>query len=654
MALLLARQILLPTHLVIHLHQLPMEPASWRTYQTLTRGGGFFSVEMFGRFLVEDVKLKQHQPFKVGHFCTSHQPERLRWEASTHAVLLRKLEIALTNHQAETPTKVVLSLARAQMPVPASTILRVMLERGISSPLDILLLIILHMVKTEIGTCLASNLLVQICGLFSQEKSNRPKVVRPDTLLFNLVLDACVRHKFCLKGLQVVELMSQTGVVADVHTINIIAQIYEMNGQRDELKKFKYYIDRVSTAFVFHYQHFYDNLLKLHFKFDDIDAATELVLDIHRIQVPLSNQYPVGNLQKPYFVPIGSHNLRFGMKLQIMPELLQKDSILKMDHKQELILRKNGKLFVSDKGLAKLINGLRRQGKIIELSKLLHVMCKDYHKQRAYSLCSDVIDACIHVGWLEAAHDILEDMETFEASLDSNTYMALLKAYYSKQMMKEAEVLLRQMRKSGLFSNGSDEMVASTCLSKAAGEESLLSSSSKSDLADHLLREMDEQMPIPPVIYELNSSIYFFCKAQMLSDALRTYRRMQKMKIQFTTQTFAYLIFAYSSMGKYREITILWGDMKKNMKSGNLEMSRDLYELLLLSFIRGGYFERVMEVIDQMKEQGMYTDKGMYRAEFLKLHKHLYKSLKASEARTEVQKYRLEHVKTFRRWVGID
>jgi hypothetical protein len=50
----------------------------------------------------------------------------------------------------------------------------------------------------------------------------------------------------------------------------------------------------------------------------------------------------------------------------------------------------------------------------------------------------------------------------------------------------------------------------------------------------------------------------------------------------------------------------------------------------------------------------MYCDKWMYKDEFLKFHKNLYRSLKASEARTEAQSKRLEHVKAFRKWVGID
>ncbi|KAI5317988.1 hypothetical protein L3X38_037695 [Prunus dulcis] len=112
----------------------------------------------------------------------------------------------------------------------------------------------------------------------------------------------------------------------------------------------------------------------------------------------------------------------------------------------------------------------------------------------------------------------------------------------------------------------------------------------------------------------------------MMDDALKTYRRMQEMKIQPTEQTLTYLLYA-----------ILWGNIKRNMESGNLVVSRDLHEYLLLNCLRGAYFERVMVVLDFMKEHGMCTDKWLYRSEFVKLDKNLYRNLKASEARTEAQ-----------------
>ncbi|KAF3448218.1 hypothetical protein FNV43_RR08931 [Rhamnella rubrinervis] len=653
---------------------------------------------------------KQYQNSSTCHFSTSIQPGRLCWEGSSHAILLNKLEVALKNHQVDEAwesfsdfkklygfpevsfvhmlitelsyssnphwlrkasdlvllilneksdmlqpdilTKLSLSLARSQIPSPATKILRSMLEKEVLPSMDVLLLVVLHLVKTEIGTHLASNFLVQICEFFrrlSANKSNRVKLMKPDTMIFNLVLDACVRFKLSFKGQQIMELMAQTGVVADAHSIVIISQIHEMNGQRDEIKKYKPYINQLSAPFICHYRQFYDSLLKLHFKFDDIGAATELVWDFCRYQESVPVQRDWKDSEKTYLVPIGSHNIKSALKLQIQPALLQKDSVLKAEAKQELVMFRNGKLVLSNKALAKLISGYKKVGNISELSKVLFRIQKESCSLRGSSLCSDVIDACIHLGWLEIAHDILDDMEAGGAPMGHNTYMSLLKAYSKGNMLREAKALLKQMRKAGLAMNLCDEMVNDTALYMNRS-----SFTGKSDLAESFAQEMrEEEKVIPSMVYEINSSIYFFCKAKMIEDAIKTYRKMQVIKIQPTLQTFSNLVYGYSSLGMYRDITILWGDIKRNMEGGNLVVSKDLYEYLLMNFLQGGYFERVMEVIGLMEERGMYTDKWMYRCEFLKHHKNLYRNLKASEARTDAQRNRLRYVLAFRKWAGI-
>ncbi|KAL2467745.1 Pentatricopeptide repeat-containing protein [Forsythia ovata] len=557
-------------------------------------------------------------------------------------------------------TKLALSSARAQMPVPASTILRLMLEKRSLPSLDVLRMVFLHMVRTEIGTYLASNILIEICGCSlnrNAHKSAHIELKKPDTVIFNLVLDACVRFGASLKGQQIMELMAQVGVVADAHTAIIIARIHEVNAMRDELKKFKDYIDRVPVNLLCHYQHFYDCMLSLHFKFNDINAASELILDLYKYYE--SNLFQGGKRepQTSCTVSIGSHNMNTGLTLHFLPQHLQKDSIYKVDSKQGLVLFKNGKLFLSNKALAKLIVGYKRCGNIGKLSKLLISIQNSWSSLEYYSLCSNVIDACIHLGWLQTAHDILDDFELEGYPISESSYTSLLAAYNNMKMFREAEALLKKMRKVGLVLNISPKMAFSSCSSESeVGRVYLkeLKSTTKSDLADSIVRNIREEEKVgPSLVHEYNSSIYFFTKAKMIGDALKTYHKMQEMKIQPTACTFFHLICGYASLRMYRDITILWGDIKRSMENQNSICNRDLYELLLLNFLRGGYFERVMEVIGFMMENGMYLDKWRYKTEFLKFHRDLYRSLNVPDAKNEVQSKRIQLVAAFRKWVGI-
>ncbi|XAR60243.1 hypothetical protein NMG60_11033521 [Bertholletia excelsa] len=611
------------------------------------------------------------RPF-VQHFSAGTKMESICWGESSQSVLVRKLEVALKDHNLDEAwetykdfrnlygfpdhslmsrliielsyssdshwlqracdlvlnvqgvksdllcpsllIKLSLSLARAQMPVLASRIFRLMIEKQSLPTVNILGLFFLHMVKTQIGMFLASNILIELCHYFQDLNTNRStssKPIKPDTMVFNLVLDACVRFGSSFKGHQIVELMAQVGVVADAHTIVIISRIHEINGQRDELKKFRDYIDRVMhlVPLVHHYRQFYDSLLSLHFKYDDVDSASGLILDMA------------------------------GLKIQILPELLP-DSVLKVENKEDLISYKNDKLVLNNKGIARLVIQYKRCGRISDLSRILVDIQKN-GSLKEENLSPAVIEACISLGWLEIAHDIVDDMELAGSPLDTSSYMSLLRAYNERNMFREAEALLRQIRKAGLSVKIYDDTMKGT------------TSSGKSDLAESFIRELGQEKSVPSVVYELNSSIYFFWKAKMVRDALETYRKMQEMNIKPTLQTYIYMVSGYSSLGMHREITILWGDIKRSMEDGILTGDRDLFEFIMLNFLRGGYFERVMEVISYMKKNGMYVDKWIFRTEFLKLHKDLYRCLKAGSAKTEAQSKRIEYVRAFRKWIDI-
>ncbi|KAL3633501.1 hypothetical protein CASFOL_022263 [Castilleja foliolosa] len=537
----------------------------------------------------------------------------------------------------ELMTKLTLSLSRAQIPVLASNVLRLMLEKKTLPSSNILQMIFLHLVKTEIGMYLSSNILDEIFQKLNAKKSANTELTKPDSTIFNLVLDACVRFEAPLKGHLTMELMALNEVIGDAHTAVIIARLHEMNCNRDELKKYEECIDMVPKPLIHHYCQFYDCLLSLHFKFNDIDSASALLRDLCKYGDSNYFLKVRGEQEKSCSISIGSGNIKMGLRLQFVPQQLN-DFFYNVNRKQELLLYKNGKFVMSNKALAKLILCFKRSGKISELSKLLISFDKTLGspENSDSSLCSDVIDACVYMGWLEAAHDILDDSESEKiCRVRELSYLSLLSAYYNENMQREAKGLERQMRRIGLDVN----------FSKSEYEKTL-----NSDLVNSIVQNTKHNdKEVDFLVHEYNSSIYYFVKAKMIDDAIETYRKMRKMKIEPNTLTFFHLVCGYCSLETYREVAHLWGDIKRT----GIVYDRDLYELLVLSFVRGGYFERVMEVIGFMMKNGMFLDKGSYRNEFLKFHRDLYRSLTVSDAKDETQSKRIEHVRAFRKLIGV-
>uniref|UniRef100_A0A7N0U5P3 Pentatricopeptide repeat-containing protein n=1 Tax=Kalanchoe fedtschenkoi TaxID=63787 RepID=A0A7N0U5P3_KALFE len=642
-------------------------------------------------------------------FCNFPEPQILCWGGSSRDILLQKLEVKLRDHQVDDAwevfndfrklygypersvmcklvnelsysaesrwlrkayglvsgiskyksnlpqndvlAKLSLSLARAQMPIRATMILRLLDDK--TSLTSVMNLVVLHLVKTKIGTVLASNFLIENCNCCGQvtteDNPRRRKDWKLDTSCFNLVLDACVRFDSSFKGQQLIEAMALTGVVADAHSVIIIAQIHEMSGQRDELLKFKDQIHPVPVSLLHHYHIFYDCLLSLHFKFGDLDAASDLAIEVFK----MGEELPITKLKKgshkPFLIPIVSQNLKSGLKIQVLPDILHKDTVLKFATQHQLISYKNRRLVLSDRAVAKLIHGYKLAGRVNDLSKVVTRIHGEMSSSKEASFCSDIVNACLFSGWLETAHDIIDDMELAGTPMPYDAYMSLMSAYCKRKMLREATGLAHQIRKAGFNCDPSDEQFISTCFTDDNNQNNQL----KSGLAESLVRETQLKKTSLSEIYKFNSSIYFFCKAKMIEDAVRSYRRMQAVNIHPTVQTFTSLLQGYASLGMYREMTVLWGDIKRRLASESLPPNRDLFELLLSSFIRGGYFELVLDIICCMKKQSMFIDRQLHKHEFLKIHKDLYRNLKASMARTEAQSKRLHLVQEFRNWAGI-
>uniref|UniRef100_A0A0E0LKI6 Pentacotripeptide-repeat region of PRORP domain-containing protein n=1 Tax=Oryza punctata TaxID=4537 RepID=A0A0E0LKI6_ORYPU len=486
------------------------------------------------------------------------------------------------------------------MPVPASTVLRIVLESSKLSDVDMLAMVFLHMVKSQVGSYLAADVLCETCECFLDQIQDRRQLKKLDPIknsvtLFNMVLKSCVDFKCMIKAQRIMELMSLVGVVADVNSVAIASLVFEMVGQRDELANMKRRIGSfTSFPFIQHYGHFYESLLSLHFKYNDMDAAAQLWVDLYQQQKPCASLF-------------------------------------------------------SNKALAKLIVGCLKASKVHSLSSFLITLHKEDLKGPSHS---DVISACIQMGWLHAAHDILDDLELAEIPVPIGTYMSLLRAYEKETKPEEVNRFLQQIQKKAytMADFHSNPSFTIKDVAKIAKDEMPLRNSS---LLSSLVEEREHYSSRERLTFEFNNSILFFCKANMMDDALSTYKRMREQNVRPSLHTFCHILCGYSSLGMHREISMLWGEIKRRLEYGELAVDRDLLDCLILNLLKAGYFARVMEVLSYMSNHKMYCDKWKYRQVFLKLHKNLYRNLNSLHEKTEEQSKRIEDVRAFRSWAGV-
>nr|XP_010932779.1 pentatricopeptide repeat-containing protein At1g03100, mitochondrial [Elaeis guineensis]XP_010932782.1 pentatricopeptide repeat-containing protein At1g03100, mitochondrial [Elaeis guineensis]XP_029122907.1 pentatricopeptide repeat-containing protein At1g03100, mitochondrial [Elaeis guineensis]XP_029122908.1 pentatricopeptide repeat-containing protein At1g03100, mitochondrial [Elaeis guineensis] len=609
-------------------------------------------------------------------------------------------------------------LARCEMPVYASNIVRKLIQMEAFPPTAAWSAVIGHMSQTTTGAFLASELIMEIGYLFKdnrvdpRKKSNRPLLsMKPTSFVFNIALTGCLLFGTTRKAEQLLELMPRVGVKPDANLLIVMARIYEKNGHRDEIKKLKRHVDEACGLGDFEFQQFYDCLLSCHLKFGDLGSAVDMVLDMLRKAKEAKRSLDAAKLvlkaveTGKTFLPYqnSGHGKLDNMDssclikacapsyvdftkdrnfLRLEAEATESLKLLsgKLQSQVELVMSEHGILYPTEKMYAKLVKAFLDADKINDLAAFLIKASKeDFPVSVENSTVVQVINACIALGLLDQAHDLLDEMRFSGIRVSSSVYSSLLKAYCKENRHGEIMSLFRDAQKAGiqldsscyealiqsrvhhndprealhLFKEMKESNISrsSHCASDMLVEGSVRSG--EAGLMDKLLEEIKNNQRVDYEVHDWNNVIHFFCKRRMMHDAQKSLNKMRALGHTPNAQTFHSLVTAYAAIGgKYVEVTDIWGEMKVLSSSSSMKFDQELLDSLLYCFVRGGFFLRAMEVIGMMENGRMFIDKYKYRSLWLKYHRTLYKG-KAPKIQTEAQLKRREAALAFKRWIGL-
>ncbi|KAK9281337.1 hypothetical protein L1049_004236 [Liquidambar formosana] len=384
-------------------------------------------------------------------------------------------------------------LAKCGLPVPASTVLRKLVEMEQFPPVTAWSAILAHMSQTAPGAYLAAELILEIGYLFQdgrvdpRKKSNGPLIsMKPNTIAFNIALAGCLLFGTTKKAEQLLEMMPRMGVRADANLLIIMAHIYERNGRRDELKKLERHIHEAQNLSDIQFRQFYNCLLKCHLKFGDLDSASHMVLEMFRKAKEARNSLTtatflleaVGNRKKcpPGQVSgqnlshkisdslenpgsIGSPSISFEdfsrdrnfIKLEAEAKAILHMLLDKLQMQVELITTERGILQPTERIHVKLVKAFLEAGKTKDLAEfLIKAEKEDSPVSADNSILAHVINSCISLGWLDQAYDLLDEMHLAGVRTGSSVYASLLKAYCKENRAGEVTSLLRDVRKAGI------------------------------------------------------------------------------------------------------------------------------------------------------------------------------------------------------------
>ncbi|KAJ0105094.1 hypothetical protein Patl1_19617 [Pistacia atlantica] len=616
-----------------------------------------------------------------------------------------------------------LGLSKCGLPVPASTVLRKLVATEQYPPVSAWSAILAHMSLTASGAYLAAELILEIGYLFQdgrvdpRKKSNAPLIaMKPNTTAFNVALAGCLLFETTRKAEQLLDVMPRISVKADANLLIIMAHIYERNGRREELRKLQRHIDEAVHLSDIQFRQFYSCLLSCHLKFGDLNSASKMVLQmLHKAKEArnslaaaiLSFDAVGNNNNKTNSVQISGENLSHGMSDGLDNSRIIENSIVsyeeftrdrkftsldaeakrilqtllaKLQTQVELITTEHGILRPTERIYVKLVKAFLEAGKTKDLAHFLIKAEKEDSLVSHEDLALDhVINLCISLGWLDQAHDLLDEMRMAGVRASSSVYASLLKAYIEANRAAEVTALLRDARNAGVQLDSScyEALIQSRVIQEdtqgafhlfkemkeakipRTGHQEFerlvkgCAENREAGMMAKLLQEIKEGQRNDCGVHDWNNVIHFFCKKRLMQDAEKALKKMRSLGHLPNAQTFHSMVTGYAAIGgKYTEVTELWGEMKSFASSTSMKFDQELLDAVLYTFVRGGFFVRANEVVDMMEKGNMFIDKYKYRTLFLKYHKTLYKG-KAPKFQTESQLQKREAGLTFKKWVGL-
>lgn len=624
-----------------------------------------------------------------------------------------------TLFEKETLLYLSLALARSGLPVPASVIMRILIKMEEYPPVSAWSAIVAYMPQSAPGAYLAAEFILEIGYLFqdnrvdSRKKSNAPLIaMKPNTLACSIALAGCLLFGTTRKAEQLLDMMPRIAVKNDSNLLIIISHIYERNGRREELKKLQRFIEESPNLTDAQFRQYNNCMLNCHLKFGDLDSASKMVLEMLQKAKQAQNSLAVlklnfdsvenrnpspseqvsGNSGSAHVAELETATSPFisfddfskdrkFTKLEAEARELLDSMLIRLQKQEDMIATERGILQPTERAYVKLAKVFLEAGKIKELTEFLIKAAEkeDSPVSADESILVQVINSCISLGWLDQAHDIIDEMRFSGVTPSSSLYSSLLKAYCEANRIPEITSLLREVKKAGVQLDSScyEALIQSRVLQKdnkgalhlfkemkeakisraAPTEFDILvkgcAESGEAGLMSKLLQEIKEGQREDCGVHDWNNVIHFFCKKRLMQDAEKALKKMRSLGHIPNAQTFHSMVTGYAAIGgKYTEVTELWGEMKSLASAVPMKFDQELLDSLLYTFVRGGFFIRANEVAGLMEKEKMFIDKYKYRTLFLKYHRTIYKG-KAPQFQSESRVQKREAALAFKKWVGL-
>ncbi|KAJ3684043.1 hypothetical protein LUZ61_013207 [Rhynchospora tenuis] len=329
-----------------------------------------------------------------------------------------------------------------------------------------------------------------------------------------------------------------------------------------------------------------------------------------------------------------------------------------------------------------LMKGYMKQGRLDDVVCTIRAMKQepDPASHPDHVTYTTVISTLVNAGCMEQAREVFDEMKDAQIPATRVTYNVLLKGYCKKFQLDKAKDLMYEMEAThcvcpnevtyNILINGClhiddtagalayynemrDKGIAPTKVSYTTLMKAF-AFSGQPKLAHQVFDEMTNDPRVKVDIVAWNMLVFAYCKMGLVAEAKKVIEQMKENSIMPDVVTYGSLADCIVVARKPGEALLLWKEVKERCEgSPPFKPDEGLLVALADVCVRAGFFQRALEIVACMEENGIAPNKVKYRKIYIEMHSKMFTSRHASQARKDRRRERERAAEAFKFWLGL-
>ncbi|KAJ1688683.1 hypothetical protein LUZ63_012838 [Rhynchospora breviuscula] len=329
-----------------------------------------------------------------------------------------------------------------------------------------------------------------------------------------------------------------------------------------------------------------------------------------------------------------------------------------------------------------LMKGYMKEGRLDDVVCTIRAMKQepDPASHPDHVTYTTVISTLVNAGCMEQAREAFDEMKDAQIPATRVTYNVLLKGYCKKFQLDRAKNLMCEMEARigvcpnavtyNILINGClhiddtagalayynemrDKGIAPTKVSYTTLMKAF-AFSGQPKLAHQVFDEMANDPRVKIDIVAWNMLVFAYCKMGLVAEAKKVIEQMKENSIMPDVVTYGSLADCIVVARKPGEALLLWKEVKERCEgSPPFKPDEGLLVALADVCVKAGFFQRALEIVACMEENGIAPNKVKYRKIYIEMHSKMFTSRHASQARKDRRRERERAAEAFKFWLGL-